>query len=84
MGMGAIIGFGWIGGWDFSLLWFFLSLLVFGAIIGLLWSLFLAVGKWGSFVEEFKGGLGSYEKTSPLTYRLKQTPQQTNNRTKNQ
>jgi Flp pilus assembly protein protease CpaA len=56
MGMGAVIGL------SLNLLWFFLSLLFLGAIMGLLWGLFVAALKWRRFVKEFKGFLSLMRK----------------------
>jgi len=51
-----------LSGFDFSLFWFFLSLLVFGGMMGLLWSLVLAVRNWGKFAKEFRSLLSSARK----------------------
>ncbi|MBR9682917.1 prepilin peptidase [Candidatus Woesearchaeota archaeon] len=64
MGMGAVIGLGWnfekfsLVSFDFNLLWFFLSLLFFGAVVGLFWSLSIALKERSKFFNEFKRLLG--------------------------
>lgn len=74
MGIGGVIGLGLgedffsgfsgsffglsLSGFDFSLFWFFLGLLVFGAVSGLIGGLVLAVRNKGRFVREFRVFLG--------------------------
>ncbi len=66
MGMGAVIGLGInfqnISLSNFNLLLFFLGLLLFGAIFGLLWCLFLTIRNWKSFSHEFKDLISSMKK----------------------
>lgn len=58
MGMGAVLGLGLgdfkLGGLTFTLFWFFMGLLLFGAVIGVVWSGWLAVKKRKKFAGEFK------------------------------
>ncbi len=65
MGMGAVLGLGLnFDNFNFNLnlLWFFIGLLLFGALLGLFWSLSLAVKKWKKFAPEFKKLLTSVRK----------------------
>jgi len=70
MGMGAVIGFGFnFENWSFSssdLLLFFIGLLVFGMVMGLVWSVVVAIRKGKKFVKEFKEIIRVYRKTHLL------------------
>ena len=63
MGMGAVIGISFpFSAESFTLLWFFLALLFFGAIYGLIWMVVLAIIKREMFWENFKSAVSKRKK----------------------
>ena len=63
MGMGAVIGISFpFSANSFTLLWFFLALLFFGAIYGLIWMVVLAIFRRKIFWDNFKSAVSKKKK----------------------
>ncbi len=63
MGMGAVIGISFpFSANSFTLLWFFLALLFFGAIYGLIWMVVLAIIRREIFWDNFKSAVSRKKK----------------------